>query len=415
VAGFAARIAQHPGIRVCSGQSVDLTSPLADRRDVRAELSTGFPYSLRHAAAVAEILTTLISGPAPKKGLITDLDDTLWCGIAGEVGASNVSWSSDAHTQRHALYQQFLASLASAGVLVGIASRNDSRMVAEVLARPDLLLDREAIFPVQVDWGPKSRSIKRILEVWNISADAVVFVDNSPLELDEVRSRFPDLVSLRFPCAADGDAGLWPLLEDLRTLFGKSAASTEDRLRLGSIRSASEYRRADEDGDFLAGVKGVIEFSSSAAHRARALELINKTNQFNLNGRRVTEAAFTAALNGGESRLLTASYEDRYGPLGIVAALVVRPGPGALMIETWVMSCRAFSRRVEHHCLQYLFEAFGVEEITAAYRPTDRNAPLGQFFSSLLGKLPVGPVSLTREDFGQRAPARVHRVSEAGS
>ena len=86
-----------------------------------------------------------------------------------------------------------------------------------------------------------------------------------------------------------------------------------------------------------------------------------------------------------------------------------------MAIDSWVMSCRAFSRRVEHHCLHYLFEKFAVDEITAAYQSTDRNAPLGEFLRSLLGESLEDPVRLTLETFSARTPPLVHRVSESGS
>ena len=59
------------------------------------------------------------------KGLITDLDDTLWAGILGEVGVNRVSWDFASRAQSHGLFQQFLASLASTGVLIAAASKND--------------------------------------------------------------------------------------------------------------------------------------------------------------------------------------------------------------------------------------------------------------------------------------------------
>lgn len=417
VAGFTARLARNDGVSICSLQLVDQLSPLAARRDLQAELTAGFPYSLAHASVIAELLARAIASPTPKKGLITDLDDTLWEGIVGEVGVSNVSWSLDSHSQSHALYQQFLASLASAGVLIGVASRSDPRVVDEAFQRPDLLIAKEAVFPLEAHWGAKSKSIERILEIWNISPDAVVFVDDDRLALDEVRDAFPDLETIRFP--HKDDDGLWPFLSHLRTLFGKSGVTTEDHLRLRSIRSAGPYRDAapaseHPSDDFLARAAGTLEFSSDGAHTARALELINKTNQFNLNGRRLTERALARALSDGAT-LVTASYEDRYGPLGTVAALLVRPDRAGLAIDSWVMSCRAFSRRVEHHCLHYLFEKFAVEEITAAYRSTDCNAPLGEFLRSLLGESPEDPVRLMLETFSVRTPALVHRVSESGS
>jgi FkbH-like protein len=418
VAGFLARLGRHPGLSICSLQLVDELSPPAARRDVQAELNAGFPYSLAHASVLAQLLATALASPTPKKGLITDLDETLWAGVLGESGVSNLSWDLDSRSQAHALYQQLLASLASAGVLIGVASRNDPRAVAEAFERPDLLIPKASVFPLEAQWDAKSKSIERILEVWNISPAAVVFVDDDPLALDEARDAFPDLETIRFPHR--DDAGVWVFLARLRTLFGKSAVTAEDDLRLGSSRAAGAYREAaavsqHSSDDFLARANATLEFSCDGAHRSRALDLINKTNQFNLNGRRLTDAALGRALGDGATRLVTASYEDRYGPLGTVAALLVRPDPTGLAIDSWVMSCRAFSRRVEHHCLHYLFEKFAVDIITAAYRFTNRNAPLREFLGSLLGESPEDPVRLTLDAFCARTPALVHRVLESGS
>ena len=88
----------------------------------------------------------------------------------------------------------------------------------------------------------------------------------------------------------------------------------------------------------------------------RAFELINKTNQFNLNGRRWKEPEWRRFLGEPGAFLVTASYEDKFGPLGEIAAMLGTAGAGKLSVDAWVMSCRAFSRRIEHQCLKYLFE-----------------------------------------------------------
>src|SRR5262249_59422181 len=93
----------------------------------------------------------------------------------------------------------------------------------------------------------------------------------------------------------------------------------------------------------------------------RVLELVNKTNQFNLNGRRHAEGTWLGYLKESETVLLTASYKDRYGPLGKIAALAGGVQGKTFYVDTWVMSCRAFARRIEHHCLEILFEHFGLE------------------------------------------------------
>jgi FkbH-like protein len=409
-AGVAARLSTEPGVSIVHHQRLDDLSPPAGRRDVKAELAAGFPYSLEHASAVAALLAELLCPPVPRKGLITDLDDTLWAGLLDEAGPGDVSWSGADH--RHALYQQLLASLAGAGVLVGVASRNDPGLVAEALARPDLLVGREVLYPVEVTWGAKSRAIRRILETWNIAADTAVFIDDSPLERDEARERLPGLLTLTLP----DDDGIWPFLEGLRALFGKRELSAEDGLRLQSIRAAQALHSAlaDEDGaaDFLAEVDGTVEFHHGTAHASRALELIGKASQFNLNGQRLTEADLAQATRrGGE--LVTVSYGDRYGPLGLIAALLVTPGADGPAIDAWVMSCRAFARRVEHHTLHHVFERFAADEVGIAFQPTARNVAVREFLASLHGGEPRGQLRVTRESFEQSAPPLVHRVVAA--
>ena len=80
----AARLSAEPGVSMVSQQRIDTLSPPAARRDIEAELAAGFPYSLEHASAVAGLLAELLCAPVPRKGLITDLDDTLWKGLLDE-------------------------------------------------------------------------------------------------------------------------------------------------------------------------------------------------------------------------------------------------------------------------------------------------------------------------------------------
>lgn len=408
VADTAARLAGQPGVSVASVQRLDELSPPHTRRDVRDELATGFPYSLHHASAVAALLAELLPAQVPRKGLITDLDDTLWAGILDEQGPEGVGWTGPDH--RYGLYQQQLASLAGAGVLLGVASRNDPGLAADALARPDLVISPDALYPVEASWGPKSDSIRRILEVWNVAADAVVFVDDDPLARDEAAAALPGLLTLSPPQDEDG---VWAFLVALRSVFGKGEVSAEDALRLDSIRAAQSLRSApaseDVGGDFLAQIGGTVEFRTGVARTPRVLELINKTNQFNLNGQRLTEADLDRAAKRG-AELVTVSYADRYGPLGVIAALLVSAGDRGPRVDTWAMSCRAFARRIEHHTLSYLFDRHAASEVALAFEPTVRNAAVGDFLATLDGRVSAGPLRLSRARFEEHAPPLVHHV-----
>ena len=65
------------------------------------------------------------------------------------------------------------------------------------------------------------------------------------------------------------------------------------------------------------------------------------------------------------------SYEDKFGPLGVIGVVAGRRVSGRLDVSTWVMSCRAFSRRIEVHTLRHLFDGVGVDVISLDYKETD--------------------------------------------
>jgi FkbH-like protein len=394
-------------VRVLSPQRMDLVSPLRERLDVESELLTGFPYRLAHASALANLLAHLVRKPTPKKGLITDLDDTLWRGILGEDGIDGISWDLDNHSQMHAFYQRLLGALSTEGVLIAVASKNEASLVERAFNRKDLALSSGSIFPIDVSWGPKSEAVARILKTWNVGPDSVVFVDDSALELAEVKASHPEVECIQFPTKDSG--AVYNFALRLRDLFGKSAILEEDSIRVESIRrshagmAVQEAANATPTG-FLeqAEAEMIFNFSKSPLD-PRALELVNKTNQFNLNGKRYTEASWHNYILDPESFLLLVSYTDKYGPLGKIAVVAGRQSGRMLSISTWVMSCRAFSRRIEYRCLEELFAKFGVDEIELDYVGTERNSPLREFLGEVLGETPLPGCAIPRQLFETRS------------
>lgn len=386
-AEFLADAARIGNISILNRSRLASLSPEGSRLDAKMELAAGFPYSLGHASVLASQLVMLLYPPGPMKGLITDLDETLWSGIVGEIGVSRVSWSLAEHSQVHGLYQQELRHLFEMGVLLAIVSKNEISLVKEALLRTDLYIPGDSFYPVFADWGPKSRSIAGVLEAWNIGAESVVFVDDSPLELDEVRTAFPSMTCLPFPKGSP--AKVVELLERLRDLFGKPAVHREDALRQASIRTSGQFKEAARQGDsgefgdcgdFIKGLQGKVIFDARKdGANKRLLELINKTNQFNLNGVRLTEGEWLRRLEDPASFVVSVSYEDKFGPLGVIGVVAGKQATGLLEIRTWVMSCRAFSRRIEFHTLEHLFGSSGAENISLAFQPTERNQPLQEF------------------------------------
>ena len=415
VLAFARGIAAHPSVLIVNEQSLNAVSPFSARYDFRSDLNTGFPYTLSHAEAVGQGLAALVRTPQPKKGLITDLDDTLWLGLVGEIGHEQVSWDLASHSQLHGLYQQMLRALAEQGVLLAVASKNSPEIADKALSRSDLVLSKDQIFPVEIHWKAKSGSVGRILRAWNIGAESVVFVDDNPMELAEVQAAYPAVECILFP-KSDLPAGL-ALLQRLRDLFGKPQLSEEDSYRLQSIRQGQQFGELQASNssseDLLAGAEATVSLEyNPPANDKRVVELLNKTNQFNLNGRRFTEAEWQEGLQAPGSFALSISYQDKFGPLGKIAVVHGKQEADALMIEAWVMSCRAFSRRIEWQTVARLFNHFAAQDMVFEFTPTAKNKPLSDFLREVTGEEARPGIRLSRNAFTAKCAKLYHKVIE---
>jgi FkbH-like protein len=412
---FLAQLAEIPGIRILHQQRIDALAPSQARLDPRMELIAGSPFTMAYADTLAATFSEVLYQEPPKKGLITDLDQTLWSGIVGEIGAQGVAWTQEDHAQVHGLYQQMLGHLADCGVLLGVCSKNDAPIVQAALSRKDLLLRGESMFPVYASWSPKSVSVAKVLDAWNIGEGDVVFVDDDPMELSEVQQAFPRMTCLRFE--GKDPAEVWSLLERLRDLFGKPRLTEEDRLRRDTVRVNVEILEKEvrlNSPEFLRGLEGrvTIDYRKSAAG-PRSLELINKTNQFNLNGLRVSEGEWQRYLRQEDTILAAVDYEDRFGHLGKIAVLVCSLNGACINILHWAMSCRAFSRFIEEHTLDSLFRQTNADEIKFAFLPTARNGPLQAYFKHLgAWEVNGGSVRLSHKQFASNCRLLPHELSE---
>jgi FkbH-like protein len=419
LASFAEDLSVGRQVSWVSGQYLDVKSPLGKRFDLRTEIAQGFPYKTLHASAIAELMGELICRNEPKKGLITDLDETLWAGILGEVGVEGIHWHLEQNAHIHGIYQQFLASLASAGILVAAASKNDMSLVERAFKRDDLLLSKASVFPIEASWERKSESVRHILKTWNVLGESVVFVDDSPMEVAEVKGAFPEMECLVFP--KDDYPAFWDMLSLLRNRFAKTVISEEDSFRLQSIRDSDVFREPlgkNSLDDFLQQADGRLTFVlGKPVEDRRACELLNKTNQFNLNGKRYDEVAWSKFLKDPQTWLVTVSYEDKFGKLGRISVITGRLVAERLVVESWVMSCRAFSRKIEFHCLQYLFDKFGVSEIVFELEMTARNSLMAEFLQPLVGGYVEEHPKVSMSSFLMNAPklsCRVEEVSFSG-
>ncbi|MDP9117169.1 MAG: HAD-IIIC family phosphatase [Actinomycetota bacterium] len=410
LAELAADMSENPEVRVIEegGQG-------PNSRDVAGDLRYGMPHARELASRLARDAITALLPTPPKKGLVTDLDDTLWRGLVGEVGPNEVTWNLDAGSQIHAIYQETLAGLAHDGVLLAISSKNDPEVATSALAREDLRVPANAFFPAVVNWRPKSEGIAAILRAWNIAADDVVVVDDNPRELAEILAVHPTITAVEFP--TNDPAAALVTVERLRALFWRDQRNQEDALRLDSLRAAERMRaerdRASDQTAFLHDLQAQITIDVGTGWRTpRALELINKTNQFNLNGIRHDPTSLAALGERPRALNATVAYHDRFGSLGTISVILGTVANGTLRVDTWVLSCRAFSRQVEQHVLRALATFAGARQVMFNFAPTARNGPTQAFLNSVGAGSPDWRIGL---EFLTTLPELHHMTVVAGA
>jgi FkbH-like protein len=342
-------------------------------------LATGCPITGASMGRVAEhIVAAALRTPlAGRKVLVTDLDNVLWSGVVAEDGIDGIGFRPEGAGYRHFIYQRFLSKLRGEGVLLAAVSRNDEDIALEPLRSGRMPLGESDFVAVLASYGAKSAQIRKLGDSLNLGLDAFVFVDDNKVELAEVRSQLPDVHSLEFPAT---DAELPGLLRELARLFGRSVVTAEDRERTAMYRRRLQgmppSQMAGTDlTEFLRDLRMTLTIHDrSRGDRSRVVQLINKTNQFNLNGLRVTDDGVGRILDGG-GRLYGASLEDRHGSHGeILACLVTTDGE----IVSMVMSCRVFQRRVEHAFLGWLATQDRAPKVLR-FAATNRNTPIQEF------------------------------------
>ena len=117
----------------------------------------------------------------------------------------------------------------------------------------------------------------------------------------------------------------------------------------------------------------------------RAVAMIGKTNQFNLTTRRHSRAQVQAILGAPGSIGLALRLRDKFGEQGIVAILLATRSAqdGTLVVDSFLVSCRALGRGVEDALWSVLVERAneaGIHKVLAEYLPTPKNGIVANLY-----------------------------------
>lgn len=348
-----------------------------------------YPMSMsvmpRYALNIANIVKSILG--KNKKTVITDLDDTLWGGIIGEVGEENIKLGNETpQGESFALLHQYLKYLSKHGVVLNICSKNEYAIGMSGIQSTRSILNKEDFAVIKINWKDKYENIKEIMEELNLLENSAIFIDDNQVECDGVKYMLPDVEVLRM-------TNVGKLLEEMEALsfFEITAETKEDEQRnqyykRNAARSEAkkQYKSYDEYLMSLNMVCYVDKVHDKNA--ARAVQLLNKTNQFNFLKRRYTIEEMIQLTQMQDVVIFALDLEDRFGSNGIVSISIIRFDKTEAYIDGWVMSCRVFERGLEFVMLKLICGLCLEKQIYSLhgyYRKTPKNMKISGFFRDI--------------------------------
>ncbi|WP_225099509.1 HAD family hydrolase [Streptomyces sp. CoH27] len=293
------------------------------------------------------------------KCLVWDLDNTLWQGTLLEDGEVDVP----------AAVRAVVRELDARGILQSVASRNDHDHAWERLEK--LGLAEYFVLP-QINWGPKSASVRAIADRLNFALTTIAFVDDQPAERAEVAHHLPEV-----RCYTAEDVLELPARPDFSPAMVTADARNRRRMYQAGFRretERSEHTGTDEEFLRTLGLELTIH-RASEEDIARVEELTLRTSQMNATGVHYSDETLRALLTDERHEVLVTSLTDRFGPHGAIGVILLERRPEAFHIKLLATSCRVVSFGVGAALLRWLTDeaALAGTGLTAAFRRTERN------------------------------------------
>ncbi len=320
------------------------------------------------------------------KCIVLDLDNTLWGGVLGEDGPGGIALGPQWPGSEFVDFQRELLDLERQGILLALCSKNNEEEALAVLrTHPSMLIREAQLAAYRINWEDKASNIRSLAHQLNIGLDHMLVIDDSPHERAWVRDQIPELRVPDPPADASLYAtwvGSLPSLivlqqtpEDLQRTQQYQESRTRETYR-GSVGSVE---------DFLRGLGLRLDIGSVDDDSiGRVVQLLAKTNQFNLTTRRHDEATLRRQVTSGAWRVYTMRVADRFGDFGLTAVAIAAVEPDAWHLDSFLLSCRVIGKSVETALLARIAEdarAAGAVALSAEFIDSGRNQVASTFLS----------------------------------
>lgn len=320
-----------------------------------------------------------------KKVLLLDLDNTLWGGVAGEDGIKGIKLADSGIGKAYKEFQTMLRCMKDCGAALAIVSKNNETDAWEILENhPHMLIRKDDLAAYRINWNSKADNIRQLAAELNVGLDSMVFIDDNPLERQEVKELIPEVIVPDFPTMPEELPRFGRSV--LETWFQKNEITNEDREKTKQYQMMHEIAQARDHAtdypSFLKGLRIRVTRKDPKAHIERVVQLVQKTNQFNTTVSRYAPGEIENMLSGDKWQVFLYEVEDRFANHGLCAEAFVR-FEDVPVIENFIMSCRVMGRNIEYGILKDVEDALaraGYTEVRARYRKGPKNMPVEFLF-----------------------------------
>ena len=323
-----------------------------------------------------------------KKSIVTDLDNVMWGGVIGDDGPDKISIGEDtSEGEGFSYYQKYLKELYERGITLNISSKNDEKVALEGISNKSNTLKIEDFNYAKINWLPKSQNIREISEKLNISLNSIVYVDDSKFEQDEVRNILPQI---EIPSINEDPINNINII-DQSFFFENHAILNEDINRKDFYKSKLKFDETKTKfknyDDFLKSLDMKMQIIKlNDDNLKRSTQLNNKTNQFNLVTKRLTEVEMKSFIENDKKFAYCIKLNDKFGDSGIISLILLSISENIVNIDNWLMSCRVFKRGLESAFMNYLVKHLiseSYEHLYATYIPSKKNKFVENLFDGL--------------------------------
>lgn len=349
---------------------------------------SSMPYSRDGLNAVSNEIDRILGAAftTRKKIIVLDLDNTLWGGVIGEDGVDGIELSDHKEGQRYYDFQRQLLEMKNRGIVLGIVSKNNEEDAeAAIRNHPAMLLRDDEFVSRKINWENKALNLKAMEGELNITEGGFIFVDDNPVERETVKGECPDMLVPDFP---EDTTELLSFAEDIWFDYCRPLRVLGEDLKKTQMYQNEAKRKQELESslnldDYIAKLEMVADIHRMRdAELERVVQLINKTNQFNVTTKRYTQAEVEEIAADPNNAIYVVYSSDKYGDSGLISVIILIGSEVDVRIDTFLMSCRVMGRKLEDVILNELASKYQ-RKMIGEFVPTAKNAPVKELFDRL--------------------------------